>query len=273
MAKFTLHDLLYLMERLRDPKDGCPWDQKQSWASIVPSTLEEAYEVADAIERQEYPALGEELGDLLFQVVFYAQLGREQEYFDFGSIVDGLVGKLLRRHPHVFPDGTLDSRRSSSQLSETDIKQNWESIKKHERKSKGQLDLFADVPLNLPSLSRAQKLQKRAANIGFDWPDIAGVMDKVEEELSELKVEIEAGDKAAIEHELGDLLFSVVNLCRHLKVDAEGALRHCSQRFEKRFELMEKYMSSQGTSVEQVSLSELENAWNQAKSELKHFSG
>src|SRR6056300_1401348 len=263
MPSYSLQDLLYLMERLRDPLDGCPWDQKQSWASIVPSTIEEAYEVADTIEREDFAALREELGDLLFQVVFYAQLGRENDYFGFTEIVDGLVEKLLRRHPRVFPDGTLQSRRSATELAESEVKQNWESIKKDERRSKGQLDLFADVPMNLPSLIRAQKLQKRAANVGFDWPDLVGVMDKVEEELAEHKVEVKAGNNQAIEHELGDLLFSVVNLCRHLKVDAEGAVRHCSQRFENRFELMQHQLSHAGKSLDQASLAELESAWNQ----------
>lgn len=256
------------MERLRDPVDGCPWDQKQNWSTIVPSTLEEAYEVADTIEREDFAALREELGDLLFQVVFYAQLGREQGFFEFAEIVDVLVSKLLRRHPHVFPDGKLESRRSESDLSDSEIKQNWESIKQAERQSKGQLELFADIPLNLPSLSRAQKLQKRAANVGFDWPDVGGVMAKIEEELAELKAELDDGHQKAIEHELGDLLFSVVNLCRHTKIDAESALRHCSQRFEQRFSLMQLQLEREGKAVEEASLDEMEVAWNLAKQEL-----
>lgn len=272
MADYELKDLLYLMERLRDPEDGCPWDQKQSWASIVPSTIEEAYEVADTIERGDYGALGEELGDLLFQVIFYAQLGREQAYFNFGEIVDVLVKKLLRRHPHVFPDGSLQSRRSQRDMTGIDVKKNWEAIKQEERRSKGQLDLFADVPLNFPSLSRAQKLQKRAANVGFDWPDLKGVLNKIDEELDELKVEVEAGNGPAIEHELGDLLFSVVNLCRHLKVDAEAAVRHCNQRFERRFGCMQRYLADQQQTLEQASADELERAWNQAKVELAGIS-
>lgn len=273
MADYSLTELLYLMERLRDPKDGCPWDIKQTWSTIVPSTLEEAYEVADAIEREDFSALGEELGDLLFQVVFYAKLGEEAGYFDFSRVVDALVAKLLRRHPHVFPDGSLNSRRSSTELLEGEIKKKWEAIKRQERSDKGQLELFADIPLNFPALSRAQKLQKRAANVGFDWPDVAGVIDKVEEEIAELKVEIAQDDKAAMEHELGDLLFSVVNLCRHLGVDAESALRRCSQRFERRFEIMDGLLHKAGSDVQSASQEELENYWNKAKLQLQGVDG
>ena len=182
----SLDNLLYLMRRLRDPDTGCPWDLKQTFETIVPYTLEEVYEVVDTIEREDYVHLKEELGDLLFQVVFYGQLGEEQDLFCFDDIITTLVEKLVTRHPHVFPEGTLTSSREDGVVpDETQIKQTWESLKSSERKEKGRSSVLADIPESLPALTRASKLQKRAANHGFDWPSISGVVDKLDEETTE----------------------------------------------------------------------------------------
>ena len=260
MPNYTIDDLLYLMARLRDSNSGCPWDRKQNFQSITPHTLEEACEVIDAIEREDYPHLKEELGDLLFQVVFYSQLGEEQQHFDFAGIVDSLVSKLVSRHPHVFLDGTLRGTFHSSSDSEpdssgqlkaipdasdtpdtpdtTEIKQRWEAIKQDERKQRGESAALGDVPRTLSALMRANKLQKRASNLRFDWPDHRAVVDKVHEELGEVLAEVEKDNKPAIEEELGDLLFACVNLARHLGVDSERALRLANTKFERRFEAM-----------------------------------
>ncbi|MFL0797032.1 MAG: nucleoside triphosphate pyrophosphohydrolase [Cellvibrionaceae bacterium] len=262
----TLEDLITLMSRLRDPEDGCPWDIKQSFSTIVSSTIEEAYEVADAIENQDWPHLKEELGDLLFQVIFYSQLGREKDYFDFHEVVDVLVTKLVRRHPHVFPDGTLSSRASDAAgRDEGLIKANWEATKQAERAEKGKQGVLSDVPPGLPALTRAHKLQKRASNVGFDWPDISGVILKLEEEIAELKESIVDGDPEAIEGEMGDVLFSCVNLARHLKVDSESAIRRTNRKFEQRFGYIEQQLAEQGKAVGEVTLDELEALWQQAK--------
>ncbi len=186
-TQYSVDDLLYLMARLRDPESGCPWDIKQDYASIAPSTLEEAYEVVDAIEKQDFVHLKEELGDLLFQVIFYSQLGKEDERFEFASVVSDLVAKLIRRHPHVFPDGTLQSRIDNRNTLQADVKARWEAIKQQEREAKGAQGLLADVPLNLPALSRAAKLQKRAASVGFDWDNVYGPIAKVRVEWVSLK--------------------------------------------------------------------------------------
>ncbi len=269
----AIEQLYQVMARLRDPQDGCPWDLKQTWLTILPSTLEEAYEVADAIERGHFDAVREELGDLLFQVVFYARLAEEEGRFSLQDVVDELTAKLIRRHPHVFPDGTLASRRGDRALDEAQIWKTWEAIKQEERTAKGQGDLFDDVPSNLPALSRAYKLQKRAANFGFDWPNVEPVFDKVREELAELAQEMEAGDRDAMERELGDLLFSVVNLGRHLKLDAETALRRCGQRFEHRIGYMRKILAETGETLDEATPERLERAWQQAKMELARAAG
>lgn len=233
---YQLDDLLFLMARLRDPQYGCPWDLKQNFASIVPHTLEEAYEVADAIERADFAHLPGELGDLLFQVVYYSQLGREEGRFDFSTVVDGITRKLVRRHPHVFPDGDLYGPLNQPRLSEADIKQRWETIKAEERAAEAvvpeQLSLLDDVPRALPALSRAVKLQKRAARAGFDWPESLAIVDKLHEELNEVLEALASGDQAHIAEEVGDLLFVVVNLARHLNVEPEAALRATNQKFE-----------------------------------------
>ena len=265
-SDYQLEDLLYLMRRLRDPESGCPWDLKQTFGTIVPYTLEEVYEVVDTIEREDYPHLREELGDLLFQVVFYSQLAEEQTLFNFNDIIHSLVDKLVTRHPHVFPQGTLQSERDSSQsVDDHQIKQTWESLKKSERKDKGYHSILADIPVSLPALTRAQKLQKRAATNGFDWPSEQGVLAKLEEECDELKEAIEQGDQEQINEELGDLMFTVVNLCRHMNVDAETSLRKASAKFEQRFQYVEQALQSNGKKLSETSLEQLDQLWNEAK--------
>ncbi|MGV6807713.1 MAG: nucleoside triphosphate pyrophosphohydrolase [bacterium] len=264
--KYDIRDLLELMARLRDPESGCPWDLKQNFDTIVPYTLEEVYEVVDAIERQDFAHLSEELGDLLFQVVFYAQLGSEQGLFDFSDVIDSIVSKLLARHPHVFPDGTLDSRREpGSDISDEAIKANWETTKKAERSDKGNTGILDDIPVSLPALQRAEKLQKRASNHGFDWRQVQGVVDKVDEEILELKESIAASDQAGIEEELGDLFFTLVNLSRHLGINSESALRRASSKFESRFRRMEASAEEQGVRFDDFSQAEMEILWNRAK--------
>jgi ATP diphosphatase len=260
--KYTTDDLLYLMARLRDPQTGCPWDIKQDYATIAPSTLEEAYEVVDAIEKQDFVHLKEELGDLLFQVIFYSQLGKEENRFDFAGVVSDLVEKLVRRHPHVFPDGTLQSQIDNRHTLPTDVKARWEAIKQQERAEKGVQGLLADVPLNLPSLSRAAKLQKRAASVGFDWDDVQGPIAKVREELLEVEEALVANDVKAIEEELGDLFFAVVNISRYLKIDPEQALRKANHKFEHRFNYIETHA---GKPLVESSIEEMNKLWDEAK--------
>ncbi|MBF0250164.1 MAG: nucleoside triphosphate pyrophosphohydrolase [Alphaproteobacteria bacterium] len=251
------------MARLRDPDGGCPWDLEQTFATIAPHTIEEAYEVADAIDHGDLGHLKDELGDLLFQVVFYAQMARERNAFDFHDIAAAITEKMLRRHPHVFGDQTgIDDAESQTV--------NWERLKEQERKDNtaegdrhGALD---GVSRGLPALMRAYKLQKRAARVGFDWPDAGGVFDKFREEAAELEAEIRTGDHAALEHELGDLLFTCVNLARHLGVDPETALRHANGRFESRFQSVERAVWEQNREVGDMDMAELDTLWNLAKS-------
>lgn len=263
---YSINDLLYLMARLRDPETGCPWDIQQDYASIVPSTLEEAYEVVDAIEKGDFVHLKEELGDLLFQVIFYSQLGKEEERFEFEGVVSTLVEKLIRRHPHVFPEGTLQSQVQSRHALPEDVKARWEAIKQQEREEKGVKGALDDVPLNLPALSRAAKLQKRAASVGFDWDDIQGPIAKVREELAEVEDAIAQGDKVAIEDEIGDLLFAAVNISRFLKIDPEQALRKAGHKFENRFRYIESHCPSPLITTEMDTLNRL---WDEAKIALK----
>lgn len=266
---YQLNDLLHLMARLRDPQHGCPWDLQQNYASIVPHTLEEAYEVADAIESGDLDHLPGELGDLLFQVVYYSQLAREEGRFDFATVVDAITRKLVRRHPHVFPDGDLYGSPELPRLDEAAIKQRWEEIKAEERAEKAaapeQLSLLDDVPSALPALSRAAKLQKRAAQVGFDWPEALPVVDKVREELGEVLEAMSENDPQAIAEELGDLLFVVVNLARHLKVDPENALRAANGKFERRFRFIEQALREAGRPIESCDLEELDGLWGEAK--------
>ncbi|TGN41058.1 nucleoside triphosphate pyrophosphohydrolase [Marinobacter confluentis] len=272
---YSVEDLKYLMARLRDPDTGCPWDTRQTFSSIVPHTLEEAYEVADAIGREDYPHLEDELGDLLFQVIFYGQMGQEQNHFDFDSVVDNLVRKLIRRHPHVFPDGTLESRTDpENRPDEAWIKASWERIKAEERALKPQAEAdssrLSGVARTLPAMVRAEKLQRRAANHGFDWPDVEPVFDKLHEEIDELKEAWYAarsgrGDPAAVEDELGDLLFVCVNLARFMKVNPEQALNGTNHKFEARFRAIEQRLEQEGREFENETLAALDSVWQSVK--------
>jgi len=264
---YCLADLLTLMTRLRDPVDGCPWDMKQDYKSITSSTIEEAYEVVDAIERGDLAHLREELGDLLFQVVFYSELSREASRFDFADVVADLTAKLIRRHPHVFPAGTLGSRlgKVRTQTDDAEIKARWEALKLIERAEKGRRKVLDDVPLGLPALTRAVKLQKRAAQVGFDWPDVHGVLGKIEEEIAEVREALAAGDPAAVQDELGDVFFALANLCRHQKIDPESAVRSTNKKFERRFAYIESQLAVSGKTPQTASLDEMDHLWDEAK--------
>lgn len=274
---YTVQDLLNLMARLRDPQFGCPWDLKQTYASIVPHTLEEAYEVADAIEQGDLDHLKGELGDLLFQVVFYAQLAKEEGRFEFDDVIDGITRKLLRRHPHVFPTGELYAPAETPRLTDQQVNLRWDEIKAEERAEKAgvpeQLSLLDDVPRALPALSRAAKLQKRAAQVGFDWPAALPVVDKVREELDEILEAMVDNDAEGIAEEVGDLLFSVVNLARHLKVDPETALRSANSKFDRRFRFIEQALRHLQRPIEACSLEEMDALWGEAKRQEKSTPG
>ena len=253
------------MSRLRDRNDGCPWDLAQDFSSIVPHTLEESYELADAIEAGDFQQIKEELGDVLFQVVFYAQLAGEQQQFDFTGVVTTLVEKLLRRHPHVFPQGQLQRRVAEQSADSRMVKRRWEEIKASERKSKQQNGVLDDVPSALPALTRAAKLQKRASQVGFDWHDIDGVLAQLREEIDELIEARQQYSATEIAEELGDVLFCSVNLARHLKVDPETALRAANRKFENRFRYIEDTLSAQGLSPAQATLQQMDLLWDEAK--------
>jgi ATP diphosphatase len=264
MAERNIDRLIAIMARLRHPTEGCPWDVEQDFRSIAPYTVEEAYEVADAIERDDRDALREELGDLLLQVVFHARMAEEERSFDFEDVAGAIADKLVRRHPHVFDRENHEPG--------TSLRDSWEGQKAEERARKAQTrgtapSLLDDVPPTLPAVTRAEKLQKRAARGGFDWPTIGPVLDKIDEELAELRAEIEAGgapDRLA--DEVGDLLFSCVNLARHLKVDPEFALRGTNAKFEHRFRFVEDSLRAEGIAWDTVALDELEARWQRAKS-------
>ncbi|MBR9797725.1 MAG: nucleoside triphosphate pyrophosphohydrolase [Gammaproteobacteria bacterium] len=277
-TRYTLDDLLTLMAVLRDPQYGCPWDSRQDYASLVPHTLEEAYEVADVIERaaadasvlEELPA---ELGDLLFQGVFYAQIASEQQRFDFHDVIHVLTEKMLHRHPHVFPDGTLASRRegiATHEVDEGSLNAQWESLKQQESADAPASQTAGDsvldgVPIGLPALTRAAKLSKKAARSGFDWPDTSGVLAKIREELGEVEEALAEGDTAHAREEVGDLLFAVVNLARTLKADPEQMLRATNARFESRFRHVEAAIAGQGRTLDEASLAEMDAHWDEAK--------
>jgi ATP diphosphatase len=263
VRQYSIDDLLRVMARLRDPENGCPWDLQQTFQTIVPSTLEECYELADAIEHEDYAHVREELGDVLFQVIFYSQMGAERDLFRFGDVVHGLVDKLLRRHPHVFADGTIEGVAQPSDIE--DVKQRWEAIKAEERAQKTRHGVLDDVPLAMPAIVRAQKLQKRAANVGFDWPSAEPVFGKLREEIAEIEEALAQGTADEVEDEVGDLLFVVVNLARHLQVDAETALRRSNQKFERRFRFIEQQLSDAGKTPAQSSLLEMDTLWDAAK--------
>ena len=263
--------LIDIMAALRDPVHGCPWDVEQTFASIAPFTIEEAYEVADAIERGGTEDLREELGDLLLQVVFHARMAEEAGLFDFGGVVEAITAKLVRRHPHVFGDAKA--------LSPDEVKALWGRIKADEKRAKlaseakdgrhaeaksGALD---GVPLALPALSRAMKLQEKAGKVGFDWNDVRAVLEKIREEIVEVEAEIADGSAQALSGEVGDLLFAAVNLARHLKVDPEAALRSANAKFERRFAHIENRLAEGGQTPEGASLDEMERLWVEAKAE------
>ncbi|WP_298442706.1 nucleoside triphosphate pyrophosphohydrolase [uncultured Ferrimonas sp.] len=250
--------MLAIMARLRHPKHGCPWDLAQNFASIVPHTLEEAYEVADAIERGNYDELAGELGDLLFQVVFYAQLGQEQGQFDFIDVVERLNAKLEQRHPHVFAGRDV-------------VAGQWEQLKAQERAQNAQHGALDNVPLNLPALVRSAKLQKRAARVGFDWDNLAPVAAKVSEELAEVMAEVNQPQvqPALVQEEVGDLLFAVVNLARHLNVEPEQALRQANAKFERRFRAVEHHCQQDNLSMNNADMEQLEHYWQQVKTAEK----
>ncbi|MGI9224929.1 MAG: nucleoside triphosphate pyrophosphohydrolase [Woeseiaceae bacterium] len=249
--------LLEVMRRLRDPETGCPWDVEQDFETIAPYTVEEAYEVADAIARDNIGDLKDELGDLLLQVVFHAQMADEAGHFDFEAVAGGIAEKMIRRHPHVF--GSKEERENGK------VDGSWEKIKEQERASADDTSALAGVTKALPALKRAQKLGKRAARVGFDWPDQHGVRAKIHEELDEIDGAVQACDVAAIEDELGDLLFAAVNLARHLDIDPEKALTGANYKFERRFRAMEAALTKDGGPIRGRSLEALEEAWQAAK--------
>jgi nucleoside triphosphate diphosphatase len=260
----AIERLLRMMEKLRDPEGGCPWDIRQDFATIAPYTIEEAYEVADAIERGDMHDLKDELGDLLFQVAFHARLAEERGDFAFTDVVTGIVDKMEARHPHVFAGGTLEDEHAVNQW--------WEERKAAERAAKaaaaGHTPSTLDgVAAGLPALTRALKLQKRAARVGFDWSDAPPILDKLEEELRELRAELASGDTRRIEDEFGDVLFVVVNLARHLKLDPETALRSTNAKFERRFRFIEAQLAAEGRAPDGASLDEMEALWQRAKTE------
>jgi len=261
-SEASIDKLRWIMSQLRDPDTGCPWDIKQNFASITAHTIEEAYEVVDAIEQNDFVELNKELGDLLFQVIFYSELGQEQNLFNFDSVVESICEKLIRRHPHVFSNADLNS--------DAQIKANWENEKAKERQAKNQqedLSILADIPNNLPALSQAAKIQKRCSHVGFDWDDINDVFAKVEEEVLEVKEELDAKNinQKALSEEIGDLMFAVVNLCRHVKEDPETLLRRANKKFSKRFHGVEAQVNESGKSFTEHNLSELENYWQEVK--------
>jgi nucleoside triphosphate diphosphatase len=247
------------MARLRDPAGGCPWDLQQDFRSVAPHTLEEAYEVADAIEQGDLARLRDELGDLLFQVAFHAQLASEANAFAFDDVVDAICDKLARRHPHVFGDAVVADAAEQTAT--------WERMKREERAARGDAGALADVPKALPALSRARKLGARASQAGFDWPDAAGPRAKIDEELAELDSALSSSDPTAREGELGDLLFSVVNLARHLEVDPESALRRANERFARRYRHVERELDRPGQPPGSATPELLDRLWASAKSE------
>jgi nucleoside triphosphate diphosphatase len=257
LSLISIERLKTIMQELREPNTGCPWDLKQDYQSIIPYTIEEVYEVADAIERENYTDLRDELGDLLFQVVFYAQLASEDGYFNLDDVIHSICEKLERRHPHVFGQKT--------QLSEQQIAKAWEDIKAQERNQKSEdrtTSLLDDIPKVLPELKRAQKIQSRVAKQGFDWPDVSQVWKKLDEESLEVKHAVDSGEQPHIEEELGDLLFVCVNLARHYKVDADRALMKANNKFCRRFKHIESLAQKP---ISEYSLEELEAFWQASK--------
>lgn len=254
--------LLEIMRRLRDPESGCPWDIEQDFSTIAPYTIEEAYEVADAIERREWSELKSELGDLLLQTIFHAQIAQDKGLFAFDEIVNGISDKMVARHPHVFGD---ESRDKSAEQQTKD----WETIKAAERAAQKQSGVLDGVAVGLPALLRAVKLQKRAARVGFDWPEVTQVLDKISEEVTELKDASANSTPDHVEEEFGDLLFVMANLARHMDIDPESALRRANAKFTRRFERIEALLAQSGKSPQESNLEEMDALWDQAKAEEK----
>ncbi len=253
----SIDQLTEIMAQLRDPESGCPWDRQQSFKTIAPYTIEEAYEVADAIQANDMEALEEELGDLLFQVIYHSQLGSELGKFTLDSVTEGLIQKMISRHPHVFGNEKITSANEQSRK--------WQQDKKHEKNKPGE-GVLSGVSHNMPAMIRARKLQEQAASVGFDWSEVHTVVDKLQEEINELKQEItNQSSMEKIEDELGDILFSCVNLSRHLKSDAEYALTRANRKFEKRFGYIEQKLAEQGKQPGQASLEEMDKLWEMAK--------
>ncbi|WP_259394846.1 nucleoside triphosphate pyrophosphohydrolase [Shewanella sp. SR44-3] len=272
-----LQALLAIMEKLRNPETGCPWDLAQRFDTLVPFTIEEAFEVAEVIEHHDLSHLPDELGDLLFQVVFYCQLGKEQGLFDFATVVERISAKLIRRHPHVFGamQDEFAANGAKSELNTQALNAAWENAKALERQQKQLFSVLDDIPQALPALTRSLKIQKRVAKVGFDWPNLAPVVAKIHEEIDEVMVEarlLESDPEtylSKVKDEMGDLLFAVVNLARHLGVDPESALRQGNHKFEQRFRGVEALADASGKSMEAHSLEELDGYWDQVKARLK----
>ena len=257
MKKYDFSDLLKIMARLRDKQNGCPWDCAQTSKSIIDNTLEEAYEVCDAVERNDDKALCEELGDLLLHVVFHARIAQERGVFDMGDVIAGICDKMVRRHPHLFAN--------ASRMPD------WEEMKKRERQKKSQAGQLDGIASSLPATTRAFKLQARAAKVGFDWSEVSSVLDKIEEEIKELRHEMQTASKDGQEAETGDLLFACVNLARKLGVNPDTALRRTNRKFENRFSYIEKSLKNQGRSFDDANLDEMEALWVEAKNkEINH---
>ena len=274
-ALTAIDRLVAIMTMLRDKQHGCPWDLEQTIKSLLPYTLEEVYEVADAIENNDLVELEDELGDLLFQVIFYAQIANEQGAFDFQDIANAITDKLVRRHPHVFPNGDVKQFGIAQDISAQQVVVNWEAIKEIEREEKRKKggkqaaqeveSILDDVPRALPAMERARKLQKRAAQVGLDWAEIAPVLEKLKEEVAEFEEALACGDLERMSDELGDVLFATINLARHSKIEPEVALRSTNRRFETRFKRIEAALSKQDKGFKDVNLEELDALWDQAK--------
>ena len=274
-ALTAIDRLIAIMTMLRDKQHGCPWDLEQTIKSLLPHTVEEVYEVADAIENNDLVELEDELGDLLFQVIFYAQIAKEQGAFDFQDIATAITDKLVRRHPHVFPDGDLEQFGIPQEIDAQQVVVNWEAIKEIEREEKrkkggkqavqGVESILDDVPRALPAMERARKLQKRAAQVGFDWAEIAPVLEKLKEEVAEFEEALASGDLERMSDELGDVLFATINLARHSKIEPEVALRSTNRRFERRFKWIEAALYKQDKVFKDAKLEELDALWGQAK--------
>jgi len=260
MTDTPIQRLIDIMAKLRDPETGCPWDIEQTFRSIASYTIEEAHEVADAIERDDMDDLKDELGDLLFQVVFHARMAEELNQFKFDDVANAISDKMIRRHPHVFADQSFESVEQQTA--------NWEQIKQEERASKGKIDddsALAEISSGLPALRRAVKLQKRAAKVGFDWPSVQPVFDKLKEEAKELEQAIAASDQDNMEEEVGDLLFVVANLARHANVDPGAALRRSNQKFEQRFRAMERLAKRRGLDLTSLGLEKQDKLYEEIK--------